>query len=175
MTDKAKNEHSWKIYCKATTLTVYDKTFQLLEEDLLEQYDSPMLRFEMSHSSAKFKRGLSDEIKSSNKKILHTVMAESKKTIGTYLKKLRTELPFVRYYDCIAQIETVRHSSTRENMQLLAKKLSQCKSYQQAVRSSKLSEHTLRTVRKQFEKLGIQPITLRDTATIEKLEFPDFT
>ena len=57
---KEKNAHSWRICCKTTTLTVYDKTFQLMEEELLEQYDAPMLRFEVSRSGSKFKRGLSD-------------------------------------------------------------------------------------------------------------------
>ena len=38
---KKKNAHSWRICCKTTTLTVYDKTFQLMEEDLLEDYDAP--------------------------------------------------------------------------------------------------------------------------------------
>ncbi len=58
--------------------------FQLMEEDLLEQYDAPMLRFEVSRSGAKFKRGLSDEVKGSNKEILKTVMNESEKTIHSY-------------------------------------------------------------------------------------------
>lgn len=83
---KEKNAHSWRICCKTTTLTVYDKTFQLMEEDLLKQYDAPMLRFEVSRSGAKFKRGLSDEVKGSNKEILKTVMNESEKTIHSYMK-----------------------------------------------------------------------------------------
>ena len=81
---KEKNAHSWRICCKTTTLTVYDKTFQLMEEDLLEQYDAPMLRFEVSRSGSKFKRGLSDEVKGSNKEILKTVINESEKTIHSY-------------------------------------------------------------------------------------------
>lgn len=168
---KKKNAHSWRIYCKTTTLTVYDKTFQLMEEDLLEQYDAPMLRFEVSRSGAKFKRGLSDEVKGSNKEILKTVMNESEKTIHSYMKKLHANLPFVRYSDCIARIETVKHSATRKNMRLLVEKLSDCKSYAQAVKNSELSESQLRTVRKQFKDLGIQPITLKDKSEIEKLKF----
>lgn len=168
---KEKNAHSWRIYCKTTTLTVYDKTFQLMEEDLLEQYDAPMLRFEVSRSGAKFKRGLSDEVKGSNKEILKTVMNESEKTIHSYMKKLHANLPFVRYSDCIARIETVKHSATRKNMRLLVEKLSDCKSYAQAVKNSGLSENKLRTVRKQFEKLGVQPVTMRDTAGIDELRF----
>ena len=167
---KKKNAHSWRIYCKTTTLTVYDKTFQLMEEDLLEQYDAPMLRFEVSRSGAKFKRGLSDEVKGSNKKILKTVMNESEKIIHSYMKKLHANLPFVRYSDCIARIETVKHSATRKNMRLLVEKLSDCKSYAQAVINSGLTENKLRTVRKQFEKLGVQPVTMRDTAEIEELK-----
>ena len=168
---KKKNAHSWRICCKTTTLTVYDKTFQLMEEDLLEQYDAPMLRFEVSRSGAKFKRGLSDEVKGSNKKILKTVMNESEEAIHSYMKKLHANLPFVRYSDCIARIETVKHSATRKNMRLLVEKLSDCKSYAQAVKNSGLSENKLRTVRKQFEKLGVQPATLRDTAGIDELKF----
>ena len=168
---KEKNAHSWRIFCKTTTLTVYDKTFQLMEEDLLEQYDAPMLRFEVSRSGAKFKRGLSDEVKGSNKKILKTVMDESEDTIRSYMEMLHADLPFVRYSDCMAKIETVKHASTRKNMRLLVKKLSDCKCYAQAVKNSELSESQLRTVRKQFKKLGIQPITLKDKAEIEELQF----
>ena len=168
---KKKNAHSWRIYCKTTTLTVYDKTFQLMEEDLLKQYDAPTLRFEVSRSGAKFKRGLSDEVKGSNKKILKTVINESEKIIHSYMKKLHANLPFVRYSDCIMRIETVKHSATRKNMRLLVEKLSDCKSYAQAVKNSGLSENKLRTVKKQFEKLGVQPVTMRDTAGIDELKF----
>ena len=168
---KKKNAHSWRIYCKTTTLTVYDKTFQLMEEDLLEQYDAPMLRFEVARSGAKFKRGLSEQVKGSNKKILKTVMDESEDTIHSYMEMLHADLPFVRYSDCMAKVETVKHASTRKNMRLLVKKLSDCKCYAQAVKNSELSENKLRTVRKQFEKLGVQPATLRDTAGIDELKF----
>lgn len=168
---KKKNAHSWRICCKTTTLTVYDKTFQLMEEDLLEDYDAPMLRFEVSRSGAKFKRGLSEQVKGSNKKILKTVMDESEDTIRSYMEMLHADLPFVRYSDCMAKIETVKHASTRKNMQLLVKKLSDCKSYAQAVYNSKLTENQLRTVRKQFKELGIQPITLKDKSEIEELNF----
>ena len=168
---KKKNAHSWRICCKTTTLTVYDKTFQLMEEDLLEDYDAPMLRFEVSRSGAKFKRGLSEQVKGSNKKILKTVMDESEDTIHSYMEMLHADLPFVRYSDCMAKIETVKHASTRKNMRLLVKKLSDCKSYVQAVKNSELSESQLRTARKQFEKLGIQPITLKDKSEIEELNF----
>ena len=53
----------------------------------------------------------------------------------------------------------------------LSKKLSDCKCYAQAVKNSELSESQLRTVRKQFEKLGTQPITLKDKSEIEELKF----
>ena len=142
-----------------------------MEEDLLEDYDAPMLRFEVSRSGAKFKRGLSEQVKGSNKKILKTVMDESEDTIHSYMEMLHADLPFVRYSDCMAKIETVKHASTRENMRLLVKKLSDCKCYAQAVYNSKLTENQLRTVRKQFEKLGIQPITLKDKSEIEELNF----
>lgn len=168
---KKKNAHSWRIYCKTATLTVYDKTFQLMEEDLIEDYDAPMLRFEVSRSGAKFKRGLSEQVKGSNKKILKTVMDESEDTIHSYMEMLHADLPFVRYSDCMAKIETVKHASTRKNMRLLVKKLSDCKCYAQAVENSKLTENQLRTVHKQFEKLGIQPITLKDKSEIEELNF----
>ena len=118
---KKKNAHSWRICCKTTTLTVYDKTFQLMEEDLLEDYDAPMLRFEVSRSGAKFKRGLSEQVKGSNKKILKTVMDESEDTIRSYMEMLHADLPFVRYSDCMAKIETVKHASTRKICGCLSK------------------------------------------------------
>jgi len=39
------------------------------------------------------------------------------------------------------------------------------------VYNSKLTENQLRTVRKQFKELGIQPITLKDKSEIEELKF----
>ena len=98
-------------------------------------------------------------------------MDESEDTIRSYMEMLHADLPFVRYSDCMAKIETVKHASTRKNMQLLVKKLSDCKSYAQAVYNSKLTENQLRTVRKQFKELGIQPITLKDKSEIEELNF----
>ena len=103
--------------------------------------------------------GLAEQVKGSNKKILKTVMDESEDTIRSYMEMLHADLPFVRYSDCMAKIKAVKHASTRKNMRLLVEKLSDCKSYAQAVKNSELSESQLRTARKQFEKLGIQPIT----------------
>ena len=91
--------------------------------------------------------------------------------VHSYMEMLHADLPFVRYSDCMAKIETVKHASTRKNMRLLVKKLSDCKCYAQAVKNSELSESQLRTVRKQFEKLGTQPITLKDKSEIEELKF----
>lgn len=167
---KEKNKHSWRIHCKTTTITAYDKTFQLLEEDLLEDYDAPMLRIEVSRTSAKFKRGLSDEIKGSNKKILHTVMEESEDTIRKYLKSLHADAVHVKYEECIRQIGTVKGKKTREHMKLLVDKLSDCKSYEQAIQNSGLSKSQLRTVDKQFGKLGISPITFRNKAPFDRLQ-----
>lgn len=167
---KAKNKHSWRIYCKTTTITVYDKTFQLMEEELIEDYDAPMLRIEVSRASAKFKRGLDDEIKGSNKKILHTVMEESEDTIRKYLNSLHADAVHVKYEECIRQIGTVKGKKTREHMKLLVDKLSDCKSYEQAIQNSGLSKSQLRTVDKQFKKLGISPITLRNKAPFDRLE-----
>ena len=104
---KAKNNHSWRVRCKTTTITAYDKTFQLLEEELIERYDAPMPRFEISRTSAKFKRGLSAEVKGSNKKLLHTVMEDSEETIQTYLRSIHADVPFVKYAVCVQQIGTV--------------------------------------------------------------------
>ena len=113
-------------------------------EELLEDYDAPMLRFEVSPARARSsKRGLSEQVKGSNKKILKTVMDESEDTIHSYMEMLHADLPFVRYSDCMAKVETVKHASTRKNMCLLVKKLSDCKCYAQAVKNSELSESQL--------------------------------
>lgn len=167
---KEKNNHSWRVRCKTTTITAYDKTFQLLEEELIEQYDAPMLRFEISRTSAKFKRGLSDEIKGSNKKILHTVMEDSEKEIHKYLKSIHADEPFVKYEECIRQIETIPSKKKRMHMKLLTDKLSDCKSYRQAVKNSGLSASQLRAAEKAFQELGISPISLRNQTPFDKLQ-----
>ena len=94
---KQKNQHSWRIQCKTITLTVYDKAFQLLEEELIEEETNPMLRIEVSRSSASFKRELSDEVKGSNSKILKSIMDESEATIAKYLKSVNMGAHYVKY------------------------------------------------------------------------------
>ena len=167
---KEKNNHSWRVRCKTTTITAYDKTFQLLEEELIETYDAPMLRFEISRTSAKFKRGLSNEIKGSNQKILHTIMKDSEKTIQQYLQSIHANETFVKYEECMRQIATVKSKTTRKHMKTLAEKLSDCKTYRQAVENSGLSASQLRAVEKAFHNLGISPITLRNSAPFDKLQ-----
>ncbi|WP_283675475.1 hypothetical protein [Butyricicoccus sp. Marseille-Q5471] len=170
---KQKNEHSWRIQCKTVTLTVYDKAFQLLEEELIEEPTDPMLRIEVSRSSASFKRGLSDEVKGSNCKILKTIMDESETTIAKYLKSVNTGARYVKYEHCLNLIDSeVKNVHTRGHMKQFAEKLSKCKSYAQAVENSGLSESQIKTVRGQFRKFGISPITLRNNAEVEKLHFP---
>ena len=167
---KAKNNHSWRVRCKTTTITAYDKTFQLLEEELIEKYDAPMLRFEISRTSAKFKRGLSAEVKGSNPKILHTIMKNSEKTIQQYLQSIHVNATFVKYEECMQQIGTVKSKAKRKHMKTLAEKLSDCKTYRQAVENSGLSASQLRAVEKAFHNLGISPITLRNSAPFDKLQ-----
>ena len=53
---------------------------------------------------------------------------------------------------------------------MLVDKLSDCKSYEQAIQNSGLSKSQLRTVDKQFKKLGISPVTLRNKALFDRLE-----
>ena len=170
---KQKNEHSWRIQCKTVTLTVYDKAFQLLEEELIEEPTDPMLRIEVSRSSASFKRGLSDEVKGSNSKILKTIMDESEATIAKYLKSVNTGVRYVKYEQCLNLIDSeVKNVHTRGHMKQFAEKLSKCKSYAQAVENSGLSESQIKTVRRQFQKIHISPITLRNNAEVEKLHLP---
>ena len=172
---KQKNKHSWRIRCKSVTLTVYDKAFQLLEEELIEEPCGPMLRIEVSRSSTSFQRGLSDEVKGSNQKILKTIQQDAERTIKNYLKSVNTGKHYVKYEECIERIDTeVRNKETRSHMKRFAKKLAKCKSFAQAVENSGLSKSQIKTVRAQFKKLGISPITLRNQAKIEKLQLPCF-
>lgn len=170
-----KNKHSWRIKCRSVVLTVYDKAFQLLEEELIEEPCGPMLRIEVSRSSTSFQRGLSDEVKGSNRKILKTIQEDAQKTIQKYLKSINTGSCYVKYERCIERIDAeIKNRKTRSHMKRFAKKLAKCKSFAQAVENSGLSNSQIKTVRAQFKKLGISPITLRNQAKIEKLQLPCF-
>lgn len=172
---KQKNKHSWRIRCKSVILTVYDKAFQLLEEELIEEPSGPMLRIEVSQNSTSFQRDLSDEIKGSNKEILKTIQEDAQKTIQKYLKSVNTGSCYVKYERCIERIDTeVRNRDTRSHMKRFAEKLSKCKSYAQAVENSGLSKSQIKTVRAHFKKLGISPITLRNQVKMDELYLPDF-
>ncbi len=170
---KEKNNHSWRIECKTVAITVYDKEFQLLEEELAEEPSGPMLRIEVARKSASFKRGLSKEIKGNNSKILRTIMEESESTIKKYLKTIYTGSSYVKYKQCIELVkDQVKNKRTLENMLQLAEKLAKCKSFSQAVENSGLSNSQLQTVRKHFISLGISPITLRNSSSLETIKSP---
>ena len=87
---------------------------------MLEDYDAPMLRFEVSRSGAKFKRGLSEQVKGSNKKILKTVMDEAEDTIRSYMEMLHADLPFVRYSaECFASVRFAEGPLGMKNDEIL--------------------------------------------------------
>ena len=172
---KQKNKHSWRIKCKSIILTVYDKAFQLLEEELIEQPSGPMLRIEVSRNSASFQRSLSDEIKGSNQKILKTIQEDAQRTIQKYLKSVNTGRCYIKFERCIERIDAeIKNRKTRSHMKKFAEKLSKCKSYAQAVENSGLSKSQIKTVRSHFKKLGISPITLRNQAKMDELSLPGF-
>lgn len=57
-----KNQHSFRAKCEDISLTIYDKGFQLVEEEIMSKEDAPVnrLRFEVAFNRSSFRRVMND-------------------------------------------------------------------------------------------------------------------
>ena len=174
---KTANKHSHKQYCKSAAVFAYDKTAQL---EMIDKFPAALIGKHILRLEAQLRRaGMrkwvgKDGMDGSNWNILKKLGESSEKILQWYIKRLQpVHAPYVRYRDAVELIESVKGKENRKRMLFLLRKTSDCESLTTALEKMEdrhgLSKGQCRGVLKQFEKLGVHPITLKNNSDYDKL------
>lgn len=167
------NKHYIRIACDLQELVIYDKTYQMNENDLVVAYDklpAGVLRIEVHYGRDKLrsierKSGLDDPLD-----LLWLLMQESKPRICKLVQKCYPEIEYRSYEACLEAIERSRFSEqTQSNMRTLVTQMQRKQTIDAALRW--MEKHGLQTdgLLTKFEKLGISPIPLRQGYAAERM------
>ena len=167
---KEKNDNSFSAYSPMITFTIYDKNYQMYDQNLpksIEYKDSDLLRIEVS-----LKRDAIYQIVSSasdntldNNEVLSFFGQKSKEIILAHVHKFFQTGSYVPFKDAklIIQSSNYRKSDKKHMLYLLTMN-SKCKNMNAAVKKI-MNEHNLSTYQvnniiDKFDALNINPITL---------------
>lgn len=174
---KIANEHSFKEYCKSAAFFSYDKTAQL---EMIDAFPSDLigkrvLRLEVQLRRKGLKKWIGkDGLDESNWSILKNMWKSSAKILHWYIKRLQsTSMQYVQYKEAVHMVGTIKGQKNRKRMLYLLKKTSDSNSLTTALEKMReeysMSKGQQRTILKKFEKLGISPITLKNSSRYERL------
>jgi len=169
---KTANKHSFKQYCKSAAVFSYDKTAQLemIGACPASLIGKRVLRVETQLRRNGMKKWTSkDTMSGSNWYILKKLWKNSEKIIRWYIKRLQTvEGQYVRYEDAVSAVKIIKGKKTRERMLYLLRKTSDSETLTAALEKLRkkygLNNSQQRTILKQFKKLKISPITLKNAS-----------
>ncbi len=173
---KIANKHSHKQYCKSAAFFAYDKTSQLEMIDAFPDslINKRVLRLETQIRRKGMKKWLGKDMCDSNWSIIKKLGKRSLEILQWYLGRLQPDhVPYVRYRDAVDMIDNVKGRKTRERMQYLLRKTSDSESLTTALEKLRkeysLSKNQCRCVLKKFIKLGISPITLKNSSDYDEI------
>lgn len=175
---KLANEHSYKQSCKSSAFFAYDKTAQL---EMIEHFPEALigkrvLRLEAQLRRKGMKKWVSKGDMGNNWDIIRSVGENPEKVLCWYLDRLQPVVAdYVRYEDGATSVSAVKGKKTRERMLYLLRKTSDSRDLTAALEKLRdkydLNINQCNTVLKEFKKLGISPITLRNDSYDDKLPF----
>jgi len=173
----AANSHSFRVSCKSASFLIYDKIAQLEMIDRMNEalLDKHVLRFEAELGRAALKKHLGKNAMETNYKILHTAARNCTNIVQWYLERLQPQCKrYLRYEDAVQMIEKAKMSAKmRERMLFLLRKASDRESLSTALVDLYfrfgMGKHQINTLLKKFRKLGISPITLRNSSSYSAL------
>ena len=131
-----------------------------------------ILRLELSSTKQALMKKLKLDKQVSLKDFLHAAAKASSSTIGKFIKSaMFIDGEILRYEDAIERVsKTPRiNDEHRKQMQELIKKCSDCENLYYALQKMDLSGKQRDRLLRQFRKLGISPVTLRNDSPLEKL------
>lgn len=166
------NKHYIRLACGQQELVIYDKTYQLTENDLVVGYEklpAGVLRVEVHYGRSKL-RGIEKKCKTDNLlKLLWKLMQESEKRILKLVGKCYPDLPYLSYEDGQQVIgDSSFQTDTKERMLILLEQMQRKqtldKAFQYMGKKYKTSD-----LLERFQKLGLNPIPLRKGYAAKKL------
>lgn len=172
---KLANRHSHKQYCKSAAFFVYDKTAQL---EMIDHFPDALigkkvLRLEAQLRRSALKKWVGKEL-GNNWEIIRDINRNGPKIINWYLKRLQPSGSIVRYEDAVDLVTGAElKKKTKDRMLYLLRKTSDKDSLTNALEALTdkfgLNKNQCRTVLKKFSKLGISPITLKNSSELDEM------
>lgn len=160
------NKHYIRIACDLQELVIYDKTYQLSENDLIVAYEdlpSGVLRIEVHYGRDKLRR-IEKECKTDDPlDLLWLLMQESKPRICELVEKCYPDQPYLYYQDGLAAIEAHPKfpQTAKDAMAALLTKMRRMQTIDAAFRTMEKQGIQTDGLLRKFDKLGINPIPLR--------------
>lgn len=161
------NKHYIRIACDSQELVIYDKTYQINENDLIVAYEglpSDVLRIEVHYGR--------DKLRSIEKKhntdnvldLLWLLMQQSKSRICELVKKCYPDQPYLSYKDGLAAIDSNKKfpQSVKKEMRTLLTEMRRKQNIDKASRSMEKRGTKTDGLLDKFRRLGINPIPLRE-------------
>ena len=166
------NKHYIRLACGQQELVIYDKTYQLTENDLVVDYEklpAGVLRVEVHYGRSKL-RSIETKHKTDDPlDLLWLLMQESEKRMLKLVGKCYPDLPYLSYEDGQQVINNSSfQADTKERMLLLLEQMQRRqtidKAFQYMEKKCKTNDLLAR-----FQTLGLNPIPLRKGYATKRL------
>ena len=166
------NQHTYCIRCKQASFLCYDKINQLeMTGRCPERLDDlAILRLEAQLKRPSLKRALGKRALESNDKLLKTASGQADSVIRSYLNRMfPCSGTHLRYEDAVSAIRKVKKEKRREPMLSLLRKVSDSATLDNAARKLDVSDKKLKKLYEEFDKQGVNPITLPNSSSIAEI------
>lgn len=174
---KTANKHSFKQYCKSAAFFSYDKTAQL---EMIGAFPASLIGKRVLRLETQLRRkGMTkwvgkDAMEGNNWHILKKLWKNSNKIIRWYINRFQiADTNYIRYQDAVDVVNAIKGKKMKKRMLYLLRKTSDSDSLTSALKKLRekygLTKGQQRTILKKFEKLKINPITLKNTSLYECL------
>ena len=176
---KEKNKHSFRVACDDIELTVYDKSYQLMAENLMPEDRIPpdRMRLEVSLRRNAFRRvllGMETEDRISGQEALELFDRYSKDLLRCYFSHILTPGAYLRFDQAVQRIEKSNYRADTKEMMILFLHMVSCKTsggITEAKREMKqyYTKNEIRYMLKCFENLNLNPATLPNKCPVKQV------
>lgn len=169
------NRCSYKILCKSAAFFAYDKTAQL---QMIGRIQAPtggkkILRLEVQMERPAIKKQVGEQV--NNYQYLKSCAQQGSEILSWYIDRLQPKCEqYIHYQAAVDMVEkNITNKRTKEWMLYLLRKVSDSRDLSSAMDKLKdefvLKRHQCERILKRFAKLGINPITLPSTVSLDTL------
>jgi hypothetical protein len=178
---KKKNQKSFRATNQGSTLTIYDKTYQIREEKLdasLDFTESYVVRIEVELKRSELAYIIKDILLIDdtilNEELLYVIGENSKLILTEYLSKFFLKGEYLTYDNAKKIVESSDYKKKiKRRMKLLLEKVSECKNMNAAINKIReyetLNNYQIKNLIDRFDELDINPVTLCNSEDIKWL------